>query len=277
MRGASFNHLVGFQLHRVINIGRNAAIKPDQVCSIRNQAAIMDEVAVQERNKWKRPARVLGGSKSEQEGEKTQPSHTSVLAHSITSSAGARNTSGMVNPIALAVLRLTTNSNLTGCSIGRSAGLAPCKILCAYTAPRRNKSGTLAPYDMKPPATTISLVRNIPGRRLLARKSMILPMLSWWKGSFVIKNASGRSLIIVAKASANSSDLRTARGSSFIPNVATAPRTSASWAGWEALSGFQRKATREREGITSFRSCNRLPATSGPRMVLPVILPPGRL
>jgi hypothetical protein len=43
------------------------------------------EVAVHERVKWKRPARVLAGSKGEQEGEKTQTFHSSVLAHSITS------------------------------------------------------------------------------------------------------------------------------------------------------------------------------------------------
>jgi len=92
-----------------------------------------------------------------------------------------------------------------------------------------------------------------------------------------IKNASARSLIMAAKALSNSSEVRTVTGSSFIPNVCTAACNSASWAGWEALSGFQRKATREREGITSLRSCNRLPATSGPRMVFPVILPPGLL
>ena len=42
----------------------------------------------------------------------------------------AENDSGIVSPSALAVLRLTTRSNLTGCSTGRSAGLVPCKILC---------------------------------------------------------------------------------------------------------------------------------------------------
>src|SRR5262249_40302393 len=50
--------------------------------------------------------------------------------HSITSSARNRNDSGIIRPSALAVLRLTTRSNLTGCSTGRSAGLVPCKILC---------------------------------------------------------------------------------------------------------------------------------------------------
>src|SRR5215469_7315420 len=52
---------------------------------------------------------------------------------------------------------------------------------------------------------------------------MILPMLSWWKGSLVIKNASGRSLIMAAKALSNSSGLRTARGSNFIPQQCDRP------------------------------------------------------
>ena len=49
--------------------------------------------------------------------------------HRITSSARSRIDSGMVIPRALAVLRLTTSSNWVGCSIGRSPGLAPFRIL----------------------------------------------------------------------------------------------------------------------------------------------------
>src|SRR5262245_54107372 len=49
--------------------------------------------------------------------------------YSITSSARARSLSGAVRPSAFAVLRLRTSSNLVGCSIGRSAGLAPLSIL----------------------------------------------------------------------------------------------------------------------------------------------------
>ena len=100
---------------------------------------------------------------------------------------------------------------------------------------------------------------------------MILPMLSWWKGSLVINNASARSLIMAAKALSNSSGLRTATGSSFIPNVSTARRNSATWAGREALSGFQRIGHARKGGTTSLRSCSLLPATSGPRMVFPVM------
>src|SRR5262249_184669 len=51
------------------------------------------------------------------------------LNHSITSSVRASSVGGTVRPSAFAALRLMTSSNLVGCSIGRSAGLAPLKIL----------------------------------------------------------------------------------------------------------------------------------------------------
>jgi len=60
--------------------------------------------------------------------------------HRITSSARSSIDCGMVMPSALAALRLTTNSNLVGCSIGSSAGLAPFRILSTYPADRRNRS-----------------------------------------------------------------------------------------------------------------------------------------
>src|SRR6266487_3011190 len=50
-------------------------------------------------------------------------------AYSITSSARASRVGGMVRLSALAAPRLITSSNLVGCWIGRSAGLAPFKIL----------------------------------------------------------------------------------------------------------------------------------------------------
>ena len=45
------------------------------------------------------------------------------LAHLITRSALASTAGEMIKPICFAVLRLTTISNLVGCSTGRSAGL----------------------------------------------------------------------------------------------------------------------------------------------------------
>ena len=50
-------------------------------------------------------------------------------AYWITSSAWIRSVGGNVIPRALAVLRLSTSSNLVDCSTGRSAGLAPFRIL----------------------------------------------------------------------------------------------------------------------------------------------------
>ena len=50
-------------------------------------------------------------------------------AYWITSSAVASSVSGMVRPSAFAVLRLITSSNLVDCTTGRSAGLAPLRIL----------------------------------------------------------------------------------------------------------------------------------------------------
>ena len=48
--------------------------------------------------------------------------------HSITSSARARSTGGIVRPSARAVLRLITSSNVVGCSTGRSPGFSPLRI-----------------------------------------------------------------------------------------------------------------------------------------------------
>src|SRR5215471_2190636 len=59
------------------------------------------------------------------------PSH-----HSITSSARANKIGETSKPKALAVLRLTTNSNMVPCSTGRSAGFAPLRILSTKVAER---------------------------------------------------------------------------------------------------------------------------------------------
>src|SRR5262249_16845437 len=60
--------------------------------------------------------------------------------HLITLSARASTLGGIVRPICFAVLRLITNSNFIGRSTGRSAGLAPFRILSTYVAARRKLS-----------------------------------------------------------------------------------------------------------------------------------------
>jgi hypothetical protein len=53
----------------------------------------------------------------------------SVSAYSITWSARTKISGEILTPMALAVLRLRTNSNLVGRSTGSSAGFAPRRIL----------------------------------------------------------------------------------------------------------------------------------------------------
>ena len=57
--------------------------------------------------------------------------------HLITLS-GTSTFGGIVRPICLAAFRLIISSNFVGCSTGRSAGLAPFKILSTYRVARRN-------------------------------------------------------------------------------------------------------------------------------------------
>ena len=76
--------------------------------------------------------------------------------HSITSPARASNVGGTVRLSAFAALRLITSSNLVGWSIGRSAGLAPFKILPTRVAERRVTTAASGPYEIspRPPRTT---------------------------------------------------------------------------------------------------------------------------
>jgi len=60
-------------------------------------------------------------------------------------------------PIAFAVLMFTVNSNVVGCSMGKSPGLAPFNILSTYTAARRKFADVEAAYDKSPPASAYSV------------------------------------------------------------------------------------------------------------------------
>src|SRR5262249_28814028 len=61
--------------------------------------------------------------------------------HSITSSARLMSVGDTWKPSGFAVFRLITSSSLVGCSIGKSEGRAPFKILSTNPAARRYKSG----------------------------------------------------------------------------------------------------------------------------------------
>ena len=60
-----------------------------------------------------------------------------IPVHLISLLARASTSGGIVRPICFAVLRLITSSNFVGCSTGRSAGLAPFRILSTKYATRR--------------------------------------------------------------------------------------------------------------------------------------------
>src|SRR5262249_22883886 len=142
--------------------------------------------------------------------------------HSITSSARASTFGGISRPMAFAVLRLIVSSNLVGCSIGRSAGRAPCKIRPAYQAPRLNKSDRDVPDDIMPPAFTFSFVWYIAGNRCFSIKSMISRMCRWMRRSFVVANAFGFLFIIAANARSNSSLVRIGTEINWRPSAGTA-------------------------------------------------------
>src|SRR5262245_14730255 len=76
-----------------------------------------------------------GSARSEENPYDSQWYCISASRHSITSARASR-VSGTVRPSAFAVLRLITSSKLVGCSTGRSAGLAPFRILSTYAALR---------------------------------------------------------------------------------------------------------------------------------------------
>src|SRR5262249_10719696 len=76
--------------------------------------------------------------------------------HSMTRSARASIDREMTRPSAFAAALLIVSSNCVGCSIGRSPGLVPFRILSTYHAARRKLSRRLPPYVIRPPASANS-------------------------------------------------------------------------------------------------------------------------
>jgi hypothetical protein len=93
--------------------------------------------------------------------------------HSSSASARSKNVSGIVRPMAFAVLRLTASSNFVGCSMGKSFGCRPCNILCTNFALCRKMAGPSAPYDIRPPASTKPRVVEAVGKRCSSARSAI--------------------------------------------------------------------------------------------------------
>ena len=88
--------------------------------------------------------------------------------HLITLSALTSTFGGIVRPICFAVFRLMMNSNLIGCSTGRSAGLAPFRILStnrAATAPLPSRTDAPRSHRDKDSIIMACLLRLRQSRR----------------------------------------------------------------------------------------------------------------
>src|SRR5262249_61668767 len=95
-------------------------------------------------------------------------------SHSMPSSASARNGAGTVRSIALAVLRLMTNSTFADCSTGRPAGFVPRRILLGYSAGRRYMLEKFMPEEKKPPTSMYSRKTKLVGSRFSFASCTIL-------------------------------------------------------------------------------------------------------
>src|SRR6516165_8896040 len=127
-------------------------------------------------------------------------------SHSITSSARATSVGGTSKPKALAVFRLTTNSNLVPCCTGRSAGFAPLMILSTKLAERYHMSLMLAEYENRQPASAISRTPQISGRRWRAAAAAIAAREAMKVASSSTKTASAGHARIDAKLGSKSSN-----------------------------------------------------------------------
>src|SRR4029453_6787111 len=87
----------------------------------------------------------LGGQRRGEEASSYGADEESPIHHSITWSARCSSEGGILSPMALAVLRLITSSNVVGCSTGRSAGFAPLRILSMKSVARRESATTFGP------------------------------------------------------------------------------------------------------------------------------------
>jgi hypothetical protein len=129
-------------VRRALGVGRSVERDfwhPRATALVRNPASLSDE-----QRDFHSPSRELCTRCERPRRRAAEKRDELASFHSITPSARAKNVSGIVRPSALAVLRLTTRSNLVGCSTGISAGFTPRRILSTDPAVRRKRSGKFA-------------------------------------------------------------------------------------------------------------------------------------
>src|SRR5262249_3311756 len=74
------------------------------------------------------PLALLRARRERPRSRAAEPRDEVASPHSITSSPKERRPAGILRPSVLAVFRFITNSNLLGCSTGKSAGFAPLRM-----------------------------------------------------------------------------------------------------------------------------------------------------
>ena len=125
-----------------------------------------------------------------------------------------------------------------GCSTGRSAGLAPLRILSTNVAARRCMSAKSGLYDNRPPALGYADAGYMPGRRLRFEKSTIREILgrnqvqsstniAWTRSFAATMNALEMEF---EHSPSDTPQPLTSRDTSCTPSPIAAPRVSAhSW------------------------------------------------
>jgi len=128
MRGARRNTLYPSRELPGVIVAPSRATEPQETESIRRASRLCPHLDGRRsgRQRLHHLRRVpTGAVDGRRDGERLQQ----VGGYWMTSVACCRTEWGIINPRASAVLRLMTNSNLVGCSTGRSAGFVPLRIL----------------------------------------------------------------------------------------------------------------------------------------------------
>src|SRR5262249_22887720 len=123
----------------MVDPGRNSVVEP-----ILALGQLIDQSCVHRHNEADFGGRQRAeGFGRHEESKRSRPCCLAVYLINLV--ARASPSGGIVTPISLAVLRFITSSNFVGCSTGRSAGLAPFRILSTKYATRLWLSAGSAP------------------------------------------------------------------------------------------------------------------------------------
>ena len=137
------------------------------------------------------------------------------LRYSMISSARASSAAGSVRPSDRAVLELITSSSFVGCSTGRSAGLAPVRILSTQAAAQDQASSGLTTGALRLP--------RAPDGQVTEAHAWLRALPAVRHGSRISNGSRpagppGAPLLIAANPSSRSPTLRVATNCSCTPN-----------------------------------------------------------